>query len=69
MTMNLIEIREIRKLVASIYWSANKDYKMLRDFHNMKHETCYEVGMMIGYLKAINKDELADKIYDKFMEN
>ena len=29
MTMNLIEIKEVRKLVASIFWQLKKDHKGL----------------------------------------
>ena len=75
--MNLIEIREIRKLVATIYWQLKKDYKQLwsdNDFAELDHyiekkEVYFDVGMMIGYLRSINKDKLAEKVYDKFMEN
>ena len=71
MTMNLIEIREIRKLVASIFWQLKKDHKGLledNDYIDIK-EVYYDVGMMIGYLRSLNKDKLAEKVYDKFMEN
>ncbi len=68
MTMNLIEIREIRKLVADIYWSLKKDHKALLEQGDDK-EVYYDVGMMIGYLRSLNKDKLAEKVYDKFMDN
>ena len=71
MKMNLIETREIRKLVASIFWQLKKDHKGLledNDYIDIK-EVYYDVGMMIGYLRSLNKDKLAEKVYDKFMDN
>lgn len=68
MTMNLIEIREIRKQVANIYWSVKKDHKALLEDNNEK-EIFYDVGMIVGYLRSINKQKLASKIYDEFMDN
>ena len=71
MTMNLIEIKEVRKLVANIYWSLKKDHKGLledNDYIDIK-EVYYDVGMMVGYLRSLNKDKLAEKVYDKFMDN
>ena len=65
--MNLIEIKEIRKLVANIYWSLKKDHKALLEQGDDK-EVYYDVGMIVGYLRSLNKDKLAEKIYDKFME-
>ena len=68
MTMNLIEIREIRKQVANIYWSLKKDHKALLEQGDDK-EVYYDVGMIVGYLRSLNKDKLAEKIYDKFMDD
>ena len=68
MTMNLIEIKEVRKLIANIYWSLKKDHKALLEQGDDK-EVYYDVGMMVGYLRSLNKDKLAEKIYDKYMEN
>ena len=66
--MNLIEIKEIRKLVANIYWSLKKDRKALLKQGDDK-EVYYDVGMIVGYLRSLNKDKLAEKIYDKYMED
>ena len=66
--MNLIEIKEIRKLVANIYWSLKKDHKALLEQGDDK-EVYYDVGMIVGYLRSLNKDKLAEKIYDKYMED
>ena len=63
MTMNLIEIKEVRKLVANIYWSLKKDHKALLEQGDDK-EVYYDVGMIVGYLRSLNKDKLAEKIYD-----
>ncbi len=60
------EVIQIRKLIASIYWSVKKDYKTLWEDNNEK-ETFYEVGMLVGYSKSINKDDLAGKFINKFM--
>ena len=68
MTMNLIEIKEVRKLVANIYWSLKKDHKALLEQGDDK-EVYYDVGMIVGYLRSLNKDKLAEKVYDKFMDN
>ena len=66
--MNLIEIKEIRKLVANIYWSLKKDHKALLEQGDDK-EVYYDVGMIVGYLRSINEKKLASKIYDKFMDD
>lgn len=66
--MNLIEIKEVRKLVANIYWSLKKDHKALLEQGDDK-EVYYDVGMIVGYLRSLNKDKLAEKIYDKYMED
>ena len=66
--MNLIEIKEVRKLIANIYWSLKKDHKALWEDNNEK-EIFYDVGMIVGYLRSINKQKLASKIYDEFMDN
>ena len=68
MTMNLIEIKEVRKLVANIYWSLKKDHKALLEQGDDK-EVYYYVGMIVGYLSSINEKKLASKIYDKFMDD
>ena len=60
------EVIQIRKLIASIYCSVKKDYKTLWEDNNEK-ETFYEVGMLVGYSKSINKDDLAGKFINKFM--
>ena len=66
--MNLIEIKEVRKLVANIYWSLKKDHKALLEQGDDK-EVYYDVGMIVGYLRSINEKKLASKIYDKFMDD
>ena len=68
MTMNLIETKEVRKLIANIYWSLKKDHKALLEQGDDK-EVYYDVGMIVGYLRSLNKDKLAEKIYDKYMED
>ena len=68
MTMNLIEIKEVRKLVADIFWQLKKNYKYLSVNTHEYSNLTYDVGMIVGYLRSINKKKLASKIYDKFME-
>ena len=58
--MNLIEIKEVRKLVANIYWSLKKDHKALLEQGDDK-EVYYDVGMIVGYLRSLNKDKLAER--------
>ena len=66
--MNLIEIKEVRKLVANIYWHLKKDHKALLEQGDDK-EVYYDVGMLVAYCQSLNKSKLADKFYDKFMED
>ena len=66
--MHLIEIKEVRNLVASLFWQLKKDHKALLEQGDDK-EVYYDVGMIVGYLRSLNKDKLAEKVYDKFMEN
>ena len=66
--MNLIEIKEVRKQVASIFWQLKKDYKYLSVNTHEYSNLTYDVGMIVGYLRSINEKKLASKIYDKFME-
>ena len=66
--MNLIEIKGIRKLCASIFWSLKKDHKALLEQGDDK-EVYYDVGMIVAYLRSLNKDQLAEKVYSKFMDD
>ena len=67
--MNLIEIKEVRKQVASIFWQLKKDYKYLSVNTHEYSNLTYDVGMIVGYLRSINEKKLASKIYDKFMDD
>ena len=66
--MYIDDVQQIRELIASIYWSLKKDHKALSEQGDDK-EVYYDVGMIVAYSQAINKTKLADKIYDKFMDN
>ena len=66
--MNLIEIKGIRKLCSSIFWSLKKDHKALLEQGDDK-EVYYDVGMIVAYLRSLNKDQLAEKVYSKFMDD
>mgnify|MGYP003135295468 FL=1 len=63
------EVIQIRKLIASIYWGLKKDCKgLLKDDDRIElKEVYYDLGMLVGYSKSINKDDLAGKFINKFM--
>ena len=64
------EVIQIRKLIASIYWGLKKDHKgLLNDDDQIElKEVYYDLGMLVGYSKAINKDDLASKFIKQFMD-
>mgnify|MGYP003111083144 FL=1 len=59
--------QRIRNNIASIYWSLKRDYQALLD-QGDDREVFYDVGLCVAYCYSIDKKDLADKIYDKFME-
>jgi len=59
---------KIRNNIASIYWSLKKDHQALWDQGDDK-EIYYDVGLCVAYCYSIDKKNLADKIYDKFMDD
>ena len=59
---------KIRNNIASIYWSLKRDYQALWDQGDDK-EIYYDVGLCVAYCYSIDKKDLADKIYDKFMDD
>jgi|3_EtaG_2_1085321.scaffolds.fasta_scaffold29400_1 hypothetical protein len=60
-----INIKEIRNLIVSIYKDLKKDYECIENYSNIT----YDVGMLVAYCRSIGKKELADKMYNKFMDN
>ena len=60
-----INIKEIRNLIASIYKSLKEDDKCMEDYSDI----AYDVGMLVAYCRSIDKKELADKMYNKFMDD
>ena len=58
----------IRNNISYIYWSLKKDYEQLRE-QGDDREIFYDVGLCVAYCYSIDKHDLADKIYDKFMED
>jgi hypothetical protein len=60
--------QKIRNSIASIYWSLKKDHQALWDQGDDK-EIYYDVGLCVAYCYSIDKHNLADKIYDKFMDD
>ena len=59
---------KIRNNIASIYWSLKKDHQALWDQGDNK-EIYYDVGLCVAYCYSIDKHDLADKFYDKFMDD
>tara|TARA_R100001163_G_scaffold19754_1_gene17268 strand:+ start:448 stop:639 length:192 start_codon:yes stop_codon:yes gene_type:complete len=59
---------KIRNKIASIYWSLKRDHQALWDQGDDK-EIYYDVGLCVAYCYSIDKYSLADKIYDKFMDD
>ena len=59
---------KIRNNIASIYWSLKRDYQALLD-QGDDREVFYDVGLCVAYCYSIDKKDLADKIYDKFMSD
>tara|TARA_R100000234_G_scaffold3792_1_gene3074 strand:- start:79 stop:270 length:192 start_codon:yes stop_codon:yes gene_type:complete len=60
--------QKIRNNIASIYWSLKKNHQALWDQGDDK-EIYYDVGLCVAYCYSIDKHNLADKIYDKFMDD
>ena len=60
--------QEIRNSIARIYRSLKKDRQALWD-QGDDREVFYDVGLCVGYCYSIDKKDLADKIYDKFMDD
>ena len=58
----------IRNNIASIYWSLKRDYQALLN-QGDDREVFYDVGLCVAYCYSIGKKDLADKIYDKFMDD
>ena len=57
--------QEIRKLIADVYKNLKKDKEHLSE--NNFEDAYYDVGYMVGLCISIDKKELADKIYERFM--
>jgi hypothetical protein len=54
-------IKEIRKLISSVYWDLKKDVEQMDT-----SDIYFDVGYMTSLCVAINKIELGQKIHDKF---
>lgn len=52
----------VRKLVASLYWDLKRDFEQIEE-----KELFYDVGMMVGLCRGMNRATLANKLYTKFM--
>jgi hypothetical protein len=61
MKNKIMDIKKIKKLIASVYWSLKKvDQINIEDVY-------YDVGYAVSLCLVINKKELGQKIYDRFM--
>ena len=58
----------IRDNIANLYWSLKKDHQALWD-QGDDRGIFYDVGLCTGYCYSIDKKDLAEKIYDKFMKD
>jgi hypothetical protein len=54
-------IKEIRKLISSVYWDLKKDVEQMDT-----SDIYFDVGYMTSLCVAINKIKLGQKIHDKF---
>lgn len=59
---------KIRNNIAHIYWDLKRYHNELIE-QGDDREVFYDVGLCVAYCYSIGKKDLADKIYDKFMEN
>ena len=57
-------LEKIRLNISRVYWKLKEDFEQIEE-----KELFYDVGLMIGYCYSINKKDLGDKIYDKFIPN
>ena len=56
------KIKKIRCSIAHLYWSHIRGNNIYT-----KETNIYAIGIIVGYCLAIEKKELADKIYNKLM--
>ena len=58
----IMDTKEIKKLIASVYWSLKKDADQI----NIE-DIYYDVGYIVSLCVAIGKRDIGQKIYDRFM--
>jgi hypothetical protein len=54
--------KEKRKVIANIYWALKKDFKQME-----LQDIYYDVGLMVGHCLCVDKPDLSNRIYAKFM--
>ncbi len=54
--------QKLRKVVASMYWDLKNDYEQME-----LQDIYYDVGLIVGHCLCLNKPNLSDKIYVRFM--
>ena len=57
-----MNIKERRNQIASMYWDLKNDYAQME-----LQDIYYDVGLMIGLCVCLNKPNLSDRIYVRFM--
>ena len=60
--LNQMNKAEKRKIIADIYWALKKDFKQME-----LQDIYYDVGLMVGHCLCIDKPDLSNRIYAKFM--
>nr|BAR32167.1 hypothetical protein [uncultured Mediterranean phage uvMED] len=58
-------MKKIRTLIAEIYWQLKRDHEYVENYSDIT----YDVGYIMGLCFSINKKNLADKIYQQFMND
>ena len=59
--------KEIRNTIVEVYKQLNKDYETLMD-DGQYNTIAYDVGYINSLCNILNKQELGQQIYDKFMK-
>ena len=62
MKNKIMDTKEIKKLIASVYWSLKKDADQINT-----EDIYYDVGYIVSLCLVINKRDIGQKIYDRFM--
>ncbi len=58
-------MKKTRCLIAEMYWQLKRDYKVIESYSDIT----YDVGYIMGLCFSIDKNNLANKIYQQFMND